>query len=270
VLSDMTDIGTGTYTILSQIAAECLGLPLDRVRIELGRSDLPTSWGSGGSWGASSAGMAVHRACELLREKLVTAATSDPRSPLQGLDNGEAIFSGGWIAFGSTSESLSDLVARRHPDGLEAEGESTPTWVDPNFASHSIHTYGAHFAEVGVDADTGDIRIRQMLGVFSPGRILNAKTARSQHDVRSRHGVAGRSHRRCALRRIRQLRSGEYLVPVHADIPAIDAVMLDGFDDKANALGIKGGDTPLLWALRDVLGMTVPSSATAWRCAGQY
>jgi hypothetical protein len=63
---------------------------------------------------------------------------------------------------------------------------------------------------------------------------------------------------------------GEYLVPVPADIPAIDAVTLDGFDDKANALGIKGGDTPLLWALRDVLGMTVPSSAAAWRCAGQY
>jgi xanthine dehydrogenase YagR molybdenum-binding subunit len=244
VLSDMTDIGTGTYTILSQIAADCLGLPLDRVRIELGRSDLPTSWGSGGSWGASSSGMAVYRACELLRERLVSAATSDPQSPLQGLDKGGAVFSGGRIAMGSKSESISDLAARNHPDGLEAEGESTPMWADPNFASHSIHTYGAHFAEVGVDADTGEIRIRRMLGVFSPGRVLNAKTARSQLIGGMTFGV-GMALQEEAIVDVRSgafvnCDLGEYLVPVHADIPAIDAVMLDGFDDKANALGIKG------------------------------
>jgi transcriptional regulator GlxA family with amidase domain len=84
-----------------------------------------------------------------------------------------ALFPDGRIAAGDASESVSDLVARNHPDGLEAEGESTPMWADPNFGSHSIHTYGAHFAEVGVDADTGEIRLRQMLGVFSPGRVLN-------------------------------------------------------------------------------------------------
>jgi xanthine dehydrogenase YagR molybdenum-binding subunit len=244
VLSDMTDIGTGTYTILTQIAAYCLGLPLDRVRIELGRSDLPTSWGSGGSWGASSSGMAVYRACELLRERLVSAATSDPQSPLQGLDKGGAVFSGGRIAMDSKSESISDLAARNHPDGLEAEGESTPMWADPNFASHSIHTYGAHFAEVGVDADTGEIRIRRMLGVFSPGRVLNAKTARSQLIGGMTFGV-GMALQEEAIVDVRSgafvnCDLGEYLVPVHADIPAIDAVMLEGFDDKANALGIKG------------------------------
>ena len=145
---------------------------------------------------------------------------------------------------GRTSQTLSDLLARNHPDGLEADGESTPMWADPNFANHSIHTFGAHFAEVGVDADTGEIRLRQMLGVFSPGRVLNAKTARSQLIGGMTFGVGMALLEEAVV----DLRSGAfvncdlagYLVPVHADIPVIDAVILDGFDDKANVLGVKG------------------------------
>jgi xanthine dehydrogenase YagR molybdenum-binding subunit len=244
VLSDMTDIGTGTYTVLAQVAAERLGLPVDRVRVELGRSDLPTTWGAGGSWGASSSAVAVYRACEALREKLQAAARVDPISPLYASGNTAALFSEGRLIAGRISETLSDLLARNHPDGLESDGESTPMWADPNFGSHSIHTYGAHFAEVGVDADTGEIRLRQMLGVFSPGRVLNAKTARSQLIGGMTFGVG------MALleEAVADLRSGAfvncdlagYLVPVHADIPAIDAVILDGFDGKANVLGVKG------------------------------
>jgi xanthine dehydrogenase YagR molybdenum-binding subunit len=220
VLSDMTDIGTGTYTVLAQVAADRLGLPISQVRVELGRSDLPPSWGSGGSWGASSSAMAVYRACETLREKLRITGRADP------------------------GPTLSDLLARSHPDGLEAEGEATPMFNDPNFASNSIHTYGAHFAEVGVDADTGEVRLRQMLGVFSAGRVLNPKTARSQMIGGMTFGVG------MALleEAIVDPRSGAfvngdlagYLVPVQADIPAIEAVLLDGFDAKANALGVKG------------------------------
>jgi xanthine dehydrogenase YagR molybdenum-binding subunit len=244
VLSDMTDIGTGTYTVLAQVAAERLGLPVDQVRVELGRSDLPASWGSGGSWGASSSAVAVYRACEAVREKLQAAARADPISPLYSSGNTAALFSDGRIAAGDASESVSDLVARNHPDGLEADGESTPMWADPNFGSHSIHTYGAHFAEVGVDADTGEIRLRQMLGVFSPGRVLNAKTARSQLIGGMTFGVGMALLEEAVV----DLRSGAfvncdlagYLVPVHADIPVIDAVILDGFDDKANVLGVKG------------------------------
>jgi xanthine dehydrogenase YagR molybdenum-binding subunit len=244
VLSDMTDIGTGTYTILAQVAADGLGVPLERVRVELGRSDLPQSWGSGGSWGASSSGVAVFRACEVLREKLLTAARSDLKSPLHGLDSKAAAFSNGRIAFAQASDSISDLVARNRPEGLEAEGESIPMWADPNFGGYSIHTYGAHFAEVGVDADTGEIRLRQMLGVFSPGRVLNAKTARSQLIGGMTFGVGMALLEEAVV----DLRSGAfvncdlagYLVPVHADIPLIDAVILDGFDDKANMLGVKG------------------------------
>jgi xanthine dehydrogenase YagR molybdenum-binding subunit len=102
-------------------------------------------------------------------------------------------------------------------------------------SSYSIHTYGAHLAAVGVDADTGEIRLQQMLGVFSPGRVLNAKTACSQLIGGMTSGV-GRSGAfvNCDL--------AEYLVPVHANISEIDAVILDGFDDKANVLGVKGLD----------------------------
>jgi len=208
VRTDMTDIGTGTYTILTQVAADRLGLPLDRVRVELGRSDFPVSAGSGGSWGASNSSNAVHRACEALREKLRT--------------------SGGRIP----------------AEGLEAEGEIVGMWDDPNYRAYSIHTYGAHFAEVGVDVDTAEIRLRRMLGVFAAGRILNAKTARSQLIGGMTWGVSAALHEEAVL----DTRTGAfvnrdlagYLVPVHADIPQIDAVLLDGSDDKANALGVKG------------------------------
>jgi len=244
VSSDMTDIGTGTYTVLAQVAAERLGLPVDQVRVELGRSDLPASWGSGGSWGASSSAVAVYRACEVLRGNLLATARTDARSPLHALDSKAAVVSEGRITVGDASESVSDLIARNHPDGLEAEGESTPMWADPNFGNFSIHTYGAHFAEVGVDADTGEIRLRQMLGVFSPGRVLNAKTARSQLIGGMTFGVGMALLEEAVV----DQRSGAfvncdlagYLVPVNADIPLIDAAILDGYDDKANVLGVKG------------------------------
>ena len=208
VQSDMTDIGTGTYTILTQVAADCLGLPMDRVRVELGRSEFPLSSGSGGSYGASNSSNAVHRACVALRENVRTAGGRIP------------------------------------PEGLVGEGEIAFMGDDPNYKAYSIHTYGAHFAEVGVDVDTCEIRLRRMLGVFAAGRILNAKTARSQLIGGMTWGVSMALHEEAVV----DTRSGafvnrdlaQYLVPVHADIPEIDAVVLDGSDDKANPLGVKG------------------------------
>jgi xanthine dehydrogenase YagR molybdenum-binding subunit len=206
VQTDMTDIGTGTYTILTQVAAEALDLPIDRVRVELGDSDFPVSWGSGGSWGACNSSAAVHRACEALREKL--------------------------------------RVAGNQREGVGAEGEVAFMMDDPNYRNYSIRTYGAHFAEVGVDVDTAEIRLRRMLGVFTAGRILNAKTARSQLIGGMTFGVGMALLEEAVV----DTRSGafvnhdlaEYLVPVHADIPQLDAVLLDDFDDKANVLGAKG------------------------------
>src|SRR5262245_17079013 len=171
-------------------------------------------------------------------------ARTDARSPLHALDCNAAIFSDGRIAAGGASESVSDLVSRHHPNGVEADGESTPMWADPNFASHSIHTYGAHFAEVGVDADTGEIRLRQMLGVFSPGRVLNPKTARSQliggMAFGGGEGVVERAVVRLGPRAIVNCHSAGYLVPGKADIPVVSGGIIDGIGDKANVLGGKG------------------------------
>jgi xanthine dehydrogenase YagR molybdenum-binding subunit len=208
VRTDMTDIGTGTYTILTQVAADALELPINRVRVELGRSQFPESAGSGGSWGAANTSNAVHRACEALSEKMRTAGGRIP------------------------------------PQGLEAEGAVVGMGDDPNYKAYSIHSYGAYFAEVGVDVDTAEIRLRRILGVFAAGRILNAKTARSQLIGGMTLGVGYA----LAEEAIVDTRSGaivnrdlaEYVVPVHADIPQIDAIVLDGFDDKANPLGVKG------------------------------
>ena len=205
VRSDMTDIGTGTYTIVTQVAADALGLPIDRVRVELGSSDFPAGAGSGASWGASNTCTAVHRACVALREKLPSGAPTED---------------------------------------VSAEGEVVGMWEDPNYTNFSIRTYGAHFAEVGVDVDTAEVRLRRMLGVFSVGRVLNAKTARSQLIGGMTFGVS------MALLEegVVDARTGafvthdfaSYLVPVNADIPQIEAICLDGFDDKANVLGAKG------------------------------
>src|SRR5262249_39386160 len=136
--------------------------------------------GSGGSWGAANSSTAVHQACKSLREKLLAAARNDSRSPLHGRDLRAAVLSGGRVAIGNESDALSDLVARNYPQGLEAEGEIVGMQDDPNYKGYSLNSYGAHFAEVGVDADTAEIRLRRMLGVFAAGRFLNHKTARSQ------------------------------------------------------------------------------------------
>jgi xanthine dehydrogenase YagR molybdenum-binding subunit len=224
----MTDIGTGTYTILAQIAAEMLGLPTERVRVELGDTSFPQAAGSGGSWGAGSSGSALYEACNALREKLARSAGMDPAT---------ARFAGGSIASGEQSKKLTDLVGA----GMDADGEIQPGSNNKDFSQQS---YGAHFAEVGVDVDTGEVRLRHMLGVFTAGRVLNAKTARSQAIGGMTFGVGAALGEAMAL----DPRFGyfvnhdlaEYHVPVHADIPEIDAIFLPELDDRSNPLKSKG------------------------------
>jgi xanthine dehydrogenase YagR molybdenum-binding subunit len=224
----MTDIGTGTYTILAQIAAEMLGLPVERVRVELGDTNFPQAAGSGGSWGAGSSGSALFDACNSLRQKLARAA---------GMNPGAARFADGSISSGEQSRKLTDLVG----SGMDADGEIRPGRNNKDFSQQS---YGAHFAEVGVDMDTGEVRVRRMLGVFTAGRVLNAKTARSQAIGGMVFGIGAALEEGMTL----DARFGyfvnrdlaEYLVPVHADIPAIDAIFLAELDDRSNPLKSKG------------------------------
>jgi xanthine dehydrogenase YagR molybdenum-binding subunit len=241
VRQGMTDIGTGTYTVLAQIAAETLGVPLEQVRVEIGDSELPPAPGSGGQFGAATAGSAALDAGMNLRTAIAELAVNDAASPLSGGDPAAVTFQDGVIAIANRSERLSDLIRRNHPDGLTVEGEIRPA---ADAAKWSSHTYGAHFVEVGVDTVTGEVRTRRMLGVFAAGRILNWKTARSQLTGGMIWGVGSALTEGNAVdprygSLINQDLAG-YLVPVQADIGELDAVMLDEVDDKANPMGIKG------------------------------
>jgi xanthine dehydrogenase YagR molybdenum-binding subunit len=225
----MTDIGTGTYTILAQIAAEMLGLPIEKVRVELGDTIYPEAAGSGGSYGAASSGSALFEACTALREKLARIARMDPAT---------ADFADGRITSGGQSVKLTDLVGA---DGVDADGEIKP---GRNAVDFSQQSYGAHFAEVAVDEDTGEVRLRRMLGVFTAGRVLNSKTARSQAIGGMVFGVGAALQEAMVL----DPRFGyfvnhdlaEYHVPVHADVPAIDAIFLPELDEESNPLKSKG------------------------------
>jgi xanthine dehydrogenase YagR molybdenum-binding subunit len=225
----MTDIGTGTYTILTQIAAEMLGLPAGQIRMELGDTAFPMAAGSGGSFGAASSGSALYDACMTLRTKLAQAAGMDPAT---------ARFAEGRVTAPGQSKPLSDLVGA---SGLDADGSIQP---GATLKDYSQQSYGAHFAEVGVDIDSGEIRVRRMLGVFTAGRILNAKTARSQAIGGMIFGVGAALEEALSLDK----RFGsyvnhdlaEYHVAVHADIPDIDAIFLPELDNESNPLKSKG------------------------------
>ncbi len=237
----MTDIGTGTYTILAQITAETMGVPLDKVFVEIGDSGFAPAPGSGGQFGAASAGSAALATGMVLRKTLAQMAVADPGSPLFGAEVAAVDFRDGLITVENRSETLASLVGRLAPQGVNVEGASTPAADARNWAQHA---YGATFAEVGVNSVTGEVRIRRMLGAFACGRILNAKTARSQITGGMIWGVGA------ALHESNQVDErygsfigqdlGGYLVPAHADIVDIDAYFLPEVDDKANPLGIKG------------------------------
>src|SRR3984885_4677895 len=225
----MTDIGTGTYTILTQIAAEMLGLPPERIRVELGDTNFPQAAGSGGSYGAASSGSALFEACNKLRAKLAELARMDPDA---------AQFGDGRIEATGQSRPLMDLIG---PEGVDADGEIRPGATSTEFSQQS---YGAHFAEVGVDIDTGEVRLRRMLGVFTAGRILNEKTARSQAIGGMIFGIGAALEEALIL----DPRFGcfvnhdlaEYHVPVHAVVLNVDAIFLPELDAESNPLKSKG------------------------------
>jgi len=228
VETDMTDIGTGTYTILAQIAAEMLGLAVEDIDVKLGDSDMPPSAGSGGSWGASSAGSAVFLACQSLRDQLAEHL---------GADSAEMTLKDGIATFANTQKKLSETLTL----DLKAEGK-----IEPGDTSDAkMHSgFGAHFAEVAVNAVTGETRVRRMLGVFSAGRILNHKTATSQCHGGMIFGIGGALTEEV----VHDKRDGhvvnhnlaEYHVPVNLDIPQLDVVFLEERDEWANPIQSKG------------------------------
>ena len=225
VETDMTDIGTGSYTILAQTAAEMMGVSLGRVRVTLGNSDLPVSCGSGGQWGAGNSTAGVFAACVKLR-----AAVSERLG-----FPADATFSGGRIRSGGRSAALSDAAGAVGEDAIEY-GDLDKKYVSSTFA--------AHFCEVGVDAWTGEVRLRRMLAVCDAGRILNPKSARSQVIGAMTMGAGAALMEALAVDKRFGLfvnhDLASYEVPVHADIPHQEVIFLDHPDDKASPMKAKG------------------------------
>ncbi len=229
VETDMTDIGTGTYAILTQIAAEMLGLPPERVETRLGDSEFPPAAGSGGSWGACSSGTSVFAACEEIRRQLCERL---------GCEEAELTLKDGRAITANRSVALSEALGG---ETLSAEGA-----LEPGEAEDTVRqaTWGAHFAEVAVNAVTGETRVRRMLGVYGAGRILNHKTARSQCIGGMVWGIG------MALTEelVHDPRWGnivnhdfaEYHVAVNADVPQLDVILLEERDGWANPLQAKG------------------------------
>ncbi|MRX48981.1 molybdopterin-dependent oxidoreductase [Paracoccus sp. S-4012] len=229
VETDMTDIGTGSYSILTQIAAEALGLPADRVTTVLGDSDLPPAAGSGGSFGAASSGSSVTLAAQAVREELAKRMGADP---------GELTLKDGHAIAGNTRRSLPDLLG-----GEAIEGKGT---IKPGSNARSVRqaSWGAQFAEVAVSAVTGEVQVRRMAAVFAAGRVLNPKTARSQCIGGMVFGIGSalteESHydRRDGSFVNRDL--AEYKIPANLDVPKIEIEFLEDRDAWANPMQAKG------------------------------
>jgi xanthine dehydrogenase YagR molybdenum-binding subunit len=229
VETDMTDIGTGSYTIIAQTAAEMMGLPIERVNVRLGDSDFPVSAGSGGQWGANSATAGVYAACVKLREQIAQRA---------GLDPAGAEFADGAVSAGGRSVALRDIAAQGE---ITAEDKMEYGDLDKKFQQS---TFGAHFVEIGVDVATAEIRLRRMLAVCAAGRILNPKSARSQVIGAMTMGVGGALMEDLVVdKRLGYFVNHDlagYEVPVHADIPHQEVVFLDETETMSSPMKAKG------------------------------
>lgn len=251
VETDMTDIGTGTYAILGQIAGEMLGLPVAEVEVRLGDTDLPPASGSGGSMGASSAGSSVFVACRALRSAIAGRL---------GCDEAALTLKDGVATGDNRRLSLREIAA----DGaLSEEGAFAPGRTRQETSQAS---YGAFFAEVAVNDVTGEVRVRRMDGTFAAGRILNEKTARSQCQGGMIWGIGAALTEDLVF----DLRDGhvvnrdlaEYHIPVNADVPPIGVTFLEERDDHAcpiqskgvGELGVSGAGAAVFNAIHNATG----------------
>jgi len=239
------DMGQGAWTALAQIAADGLGLELEQVEFRAGTSDLPDAGIAGGSAHTATAGMAIHNAGAAVIAKLADLATADERSSLFGAGNAGVVACGGRLFRrddDGRSESYADILDRAGLTQIEARGKSA---ADPAARSiYAMHAHGAVFAEVKVDPDLGQIRVTRIVGAFAAGRVINPRLVRSQLFGGMIWGVSFALHEHAVIDR----RSGrtlnanlaEYHVPVNADVPSVEALMVDEHDPYVNTLGVKG------------------------------
>jgi xanthine dehydrogenase YagR molybdenum-binding subunit len=229
VETDMTDIGTGSYTIIAQTAAEMMGVTVDKVGVQLGDSRFPVSSGSGGQFGGNSSTSGVYAACVKLREAITQKL---------GLNTEDVAFENGMVRSGDRAFPLAEAAISG-----DIVGEDTIKWGDLS-KTHQQSTFGAHFVEVGVDIATGESRIRRMLAVCAAGRILNPITARSQVIGAMTMGAGGALSEELAVDTRRGFFVNHdlagYEVAVHADIPHQDVIFMDETDPMSSPMKAKG------------------------------
>ena len=239
------DMGQGAWTALAQIAADGLGIDIDKLEFRSGTSDLPDAGIAGGSAHTATAGMAIHGAGGAVIGKLADLATSDERSPLFGAGNTGVIARNGRLHRRddeSRSDSVMDILARAGLAEIEADGTGA---ADPAAQEKfAMHAHGAVFAEVKVDPDFGQVRVTRLVGAFAAGTIINPHLVRSQYYGGMIWGVSFALHEKAVVdhRSGRTLNAnlGEYYIPVNADVPSLEAILVEERDEHVNALGIKG------------------------------
>jgi xanthine dehydrogenase YagR molybdenum-binding subunit len=253
VKSGTQDLGTGTYTVMAQLAADALKMPLHRVRFELGDSAFPKAPVSGGSQSAASVGSAVLAAVDSAKGRLFEMALAAERSSLKGASPDELEFADGFVRLRAAPHrqiGVPALLARNRLERLAVEAVAKPADEKKRY---SMHSFGAQFAEVRVDPELGEIRVSRFVGAYAAGRILNAKTARSQAIGGITMGIG------MALMEATQIdpnvgrvvnpNISDYLMPVHADIPDLTTIFVEEEDRMINPAGVKGiGELPIVGA----------------------
>jgi xanthine dehydrogenase YagR molybdenum-binding subunit len=237
-----SDIGTGTYTIMAQVAADKLGVPLENVTVKLGDSTLPQSPVEGGSWTAASVSHAIVNAARDIRQALLHLAAGMPNTKLAGAKADGVSLGDGRIVVSASGDAVSIADVMRHGQVDRIEQESSTDFKNDN--KHARNTHSAVFAEVKVDEQLGVIRVTRVVSAVAAGRILNTKTARSQimGSVVWGIGMALQEETLVDHRfgRVMNANIAEYHVPVAADVHDIEVIFIDEPDEIINPLGIKG------------------------------
>jgi xanthine dehydrogenase YagR molybdenum-binding subunit len=245
------DIGTGTYTVMAQLAADAVQMPIHQVRFELGDSFYPNAPISGGSQTAASVGPAVLAAAEAARQKLFALALADKRSPFAGFAASDLALAEGFVLAQAAPHmrvGVPALLTRNGLDRLEVEGGAAPGDEKQHY---SMHSFGAQFVELRIDPALRQIRVSRLVGAFAPGRILNPKTAGSQAIGGIVFGIGMALLEETTIDpnigRVTNSNVAEYLMPVHADIPDIQTIFIEEQDRLVNPVGVKGlGELPIV------------------------
>lgn len=238
------DMGQGSLTALAQIGADSLGLDVEQIEFRAGTSDLPDGGIEGASAHTATAGSAISSAGADAITKLAALATEDQNSPLFGAGNTGVIARGGRLYRQDDegrSESYAEIMARAGTGAVEGNGKCGP---NPAAQSYSMHSHGAVFAEVKVDPDLGQIRVTRLVGAFAAGRVINPRLVRSQYYGGMIWGLSFALHEEAVIDRrtglVMNADLAEYRIPVNADVPSLEAIIVEEHDPHVNALGTKG------------------------------